>query len=115
MGDFSHEERAREYTAHSILKGVLVLSESTGPIQSRLYNASVVFDTSEMDTLLQEFNDRWAHVMEKIDSHKDEKRGIIDCSYEEAKNIISDVFTCLRYILDYNSRFDMVSQLEVSQ
>jgi hypothetical protein len=64
---------------------------------------------------MQEFNVMWAHVMERLERYTDKKRGIVNCSHIEIENIISDIFTCLRCILEYNGKFDMVSQLEVSK
>jgi hypothetical protein len=113
MGDFNQEEWERGWAVQTILKGTMVLAGSPGSIQSRLYTASVIF--YPLTISMQEFNDMWAYVIERLERYTDKKRGIVNCSYTEAKNIVSDVFTCLRYILDYNSRFDMVSQLEVSQ
>lgn len=113
MGDFNQEEAELRWAVQTILKGTIVLAGSLGSIQSRLYKASVILYT--LTTPIQEFNVMWAHVMERLERYTDKKRGIINCSRTEIKNIISDIFTCLRCILDYTSRYDMVSQLEVSK
>lgn len=116
MGDFNYEVWAREYIAHSILRGVVILSESVGPIQSRLYNASIIFGEVDASTEFnQEFNTMWVHVMESIERYTDKNKGIINCSHEKAKNIISDIFTCLYCVLDYNSKLDVISQMELSK